>query len=160
MQSSLCPASVKFASVTSFLSIHCNFWCCVCHSTDVTKRICTAAEMKFYFSSFMDKKSDDAQFLRPNKNCNLTTWVPGCEPGWACTIPENAQVDLKNNKEIPDRTSDSQPCCAGFFCPRGLTCMIRKCLFIFAFPKTDALVVLYLDCDQSILRVIKTHLAS
>ncbi|KAL0309700.1 UNVERIFIED_CONTAM: ABC transporter G family member 24 [Sesamum radiatum] len=80
--------------------------------------------MKFYFTSFMNTKSADAQFLKPNRNCNLTSWVPGCEPGWACTIPQHEQVDLKNSKEIPNRTRDSQPCCAGFFCPRGLTCMI------------------------------------
>ncbi|EPS66605.1 hypothetical protein M569_08170, partial [Genlisea aurea] len=91
---------------------------------DVTKRICTAAEMKFYFSSFMGTKSADAQFLKPNINCNLTSWIPGCEPGWACTVPQNQQVDLKNSKDFPDRTRDSKPCCAGFFCPRGLTCMI------------------------------------
>ncbi|KAI3473977.1 hypothetical protein Pfo_028765 [Paulownia fortunei] len=108
----------KFSNNLDFLSN------CVKETKDVTKRICTAAEMKFYFSSFMDTKSADAQFLKPNRNCNLTSWVPGCEPGWACTIPQNAQVDLKNSKDIPDRTRDSQPCCGGFFCPRGLTCMI------------------------------------
>ncbi|KAL7095855.1 hypothetical protein ACP275_10G048800 [Erythranthe tilingii] len=108
----------KFGNNLDFLSN------CVKETKDVTKRICTAAEMKFYFSSFMGTKSADAQFLKPNINCNLTSWVPGCEPGWACTIPENAQVDLKNSKDIPDRTRDGQPCCAGFFCPRGLTCMI------------------------------------
>lgn len=100
--------------------------------TDVTKRICTAAEMKFYFSSFMHtSKKADAQVLKLNRNCNLTSWVPGCEPGWACSVPETEQADLKNIKAFPDRVYDSQPCCAGFFCPRGLTCMIRKCLFIF-----------------------------
>ncbi|XP_042046010.1 putative white-brown complex homolog protein 30 isoform X1 [Salvia splendens] len=98
---------------------------CVKETKDVTKRICTAAEMKFYFSSFMETDADaDAQVLKLNRNCNLNSWVPGCEPGWACSIPETEQADLKNIKEIPDRVFDSQPCCAGFFCPRGLTCMI------------------------------------
>ncbi|XP_075502266.1 putative white-brown complex homolog protein 30 [Primulina tabacum] len=97
---------------------------CVKQTKDVTKRICTAAEMKFYFTSFMDTKSANAQFLKPNRNCNLTSWVPGCEPGWACGVASNVTVDLKNSKDIPDRTRDSQPCCEGFFCPRGLTCMI------------------------------------
>ncbi|KAI3472066.1 hypothetical protein Pfo_028754 [Paulownia fortunei] len=105
----------KFSNNLDFLSN------CVKETKDVTKRICTAAEMKFYFSSFMDTKSADAQFLKPNRNCNLTSWVPGCEPGWACTIPQNAQVDLKNSKDIPDRTRDSQPCSCplGSYCPRA-----------------------------------------
>lgn len=98
---------------------------CVKETKDVTKRICTAAEMKSYFSSFMNTtKEADAQILKLNRNCNLTSWVPGCEPGWACSVPETEQADLKNIKEFPDRVYDSQPCCAGFFCPRGLTCMI------------------------------------
>ncbi|KAG8376572.1 hypothetical protein BUALT_Bualt09G0077400 [Buddleja alternifolia] len=95
------------------------------NSTDVTKRICTAAEMKFYFSSFMDTKSSAAALLlKPNRNCNLNSWTTCCEPGWACSVPPNVPVDLKNVNQIPDRTRDSQPCCEGFFCPRGLTCMI------------------------------------
>lgn len=97
---------------------------CVKETKDVTQRLCTAAEMKFYFSSFMESKSAEAQVLKPNRNCNLTSWVPGCEPGWACGVASNVKVDLRNSKEIPDRSRDSQPCCEGFFCPRGLTCMI------------------------------------
>ncbi|PIN07861.1 Transporter, ABC superfamily (Breast cancer resistance protein) [Handroanthus impetiginosus] len=108
----------KFGNNLDFLSN------CVKETKDVTKMICTAAEMKFYFSSFMDTKSAAAQLLKPNINCNLTSWVPGCEPGWACTVPKDVKVDLKNSKDIPGRTLDSQPCCEGFFCPRGLTCMI------------------------------------
>lgn len=94
--------------------------------TDVTQRICTAAEMKFYFSGFMTQKSGEAQILKPNRNCNLTSWIPGCEPGWASSVPSNIKVDLRDSITIPQRTHDSQPCCEGFFCPRGLTCMIRK----------------------------------
>ncbi|CAI9097993.1 OLC1v1034531C1 [Oldenlandia corymbosa var. corymbosa] len=97
---------------------------CVKQTKDVTQRLCTAAEMKFYFSSFMESKSDIAQFLKPNQNCNLTSWVSGCEPGWACSGSSNVKIDMKNAKDVPDRTRDCQPCCAGFFCPRGLTCMI------------------------------------
>ncbi|KAL3536259.1 hypothetical protein ACH5RR_004720 [Cinchona calisaya] len=97
---------------------------CVRQTKDVTQRLCTAAEMKFYFSSFMERKSAEAQFLKPNRNCNLTSWVPGCEPGWACSVASNVKVDMKNSKDIPDRTHSSLPCCEGFFCPRGLTCMI------------------------------------
>ncbi|XP_051132346.1 putative white-brown complex homolog protein 30 [Andrographis paniculata] len=108
----------KFSNNLDFLSE------CVKEMKDVTKRICTAAEMKFYFTGFMDKKSGDAHHLKPNINCNLTSWVPGCEPGWSCSVPQNGQVDLKNSQDFPIRVEDSQPCCAGFFCPQGLTCMI------------------------------------
>ncbi|CAK9171627.1 unnamed protein product [Ilex paraguariensis] len=97
---------------------------CVRQTKDVTKRICTAAEIKFYFDSFFYRKASEAQILKPNRNCNLTSWVPGCEPGWACSVGPNEKVDLKNSTNMPDRTLDSQPCCEGFFCPRGLTCMI------------------------------------
>ncbi|XP_059306985.1 putative white-brown complex homolog protein 30 [Lycium ferocissimum] len=98
---------------------------CFKETNDVTQRLCNAAEMKFYFSSFLDTKSaKKTQVLRPNRNCNLTSWVPGCEPGWSCSVGTNQKVDLKNAKDMPDRTRDNQPCCEGFFCPRGLTCMI------------------------------------
>lgn len=95
---------------------------------DITQRICSAAEMKFYFTSFYKKEKENSQthVLKPNKNCNLTSWGTGCEPGWACSLPEEQKADLKNSKSIPDRTAECQPCCAGFFCPSGLTCMIRK----------------------------------
>ncbi|KAM1708008.1 hypothetical protein ACFX15_001011 [Malus domestica] len=90
---------------------------------DITRRLCTAAEMKFYFNSFFEK-SEGANYLRPNKNCNLTAWISGCEPGWACSVGPNKQVDLENSQDIPARTQSCQPCCEGFFCPHGLTCMI------------------------------------
>ncbi|XP_055811569.1 putative white-brown complex homolog protein 30 [Solanum dulcamara] len=98
---------------------------CFKETKDVTQRLCNAAEMKFYFSSFLDTKSTKkTQVLRPNRNCNLTSWIPGCEPGWSCSVNVNEKVDLKNAKDMPDRTRDNQPCCEGFFCPRGLTCMM------------------------------------
>lgn len=90
---------------------------------DIQQRICTAAEMKFYFDSFF-QSSDSATHLKPNKNCNLTAWVSGCEPGWACSVGQNRQVDLQASRNIPARTQDCQACCEGFFCPHGLTCMI------------------------------------
>ena len=58
--------------------------------------------------------------MRPNKNCNLTTWVSGCEPGWAFRVGQNQQVNVKNSQNIPTRTHDFQACCEGFFCPRGI----------------------------------------
>ncbi|QCE07924.1 ATP-binding cassette [Vigna unguiculata] len=90
---------------------------------DIAKRLCTAAEVKFFLDSLLGK-SVSANYLKPNKNCNLTSWVSGCEPGWACSDLSSHKVDLKNSKEIPARTSNCQPCCEGFFCPHGITCMI------------------------------------
>ncbi|XP_028788964.1 ABC transporter G family member 24-like [Neltuma alba] len=90
---------------------------------DITKRLCTAAEMRFYFNGFFES-SRSADFLKPNQNCNLTSWVSGCEPGWACSVGPQQNVDLQNSKEMPARTTNCQACCEGFFCPQGLTCMI------------------------------------
>ncbi|GKV48435.1 hypothetical protein SLEP1_g55249 [Rubroshorea leprosula] len=89
---------------------------------DLTMRLCTAAEIKFYFSSLSENGAKRTHYLKPNKNCNLTSWVSGCEPGWGCSA--NQHVELKNLANIPSRTQDCQPCCEGFFCPKGLTCMI------------------------------------
>lgn len=74
----------------------------------------------------MDKKNAEVQHLKPNINCNLTAWAPGCEPGWSCSVPQGVKVDLKESQNFPVRVVECQPCCAGFFCPQGLTCMIRK----------------------------------
>ncbi|XP_057982210.1 putative white-brown complex homolog protein 30 [Malania oleifera] len=91
---------------------------------NLMQRLCTAAEIKFYFNSFFEKGSTNANYLRPNTNCNLTSWVPGCEPGWSCSVGANQKVDLKDSKNMPERTLDCQPCCEGFFSPPGITCMI------------------------------------
>lgn len=92
---------------------------------DFRDRICTAAEVRYYFHGFLEQAASSTNYVKPNKNCNLTSWVSGCEPGWSCSAGKN--VDLKKDiKEIPFRTSNCQPCCEGFFCPQGLTCMIRK----------------------------------
>lgn len=92
---------------------------------DLVKRICTVAEINFYFTSLYGN-GKTGSFLKPNKNCNLTSWVSGCEPGWACSVGEDQDVDLKNSKITPSRILSCQSCCAGFFCPQGITCMIRK----------------------------------
>ncbi|KAI4322292.1 hypothetical protein L6164_022002 [Bauhinia variegata] len=90
---------------------------------DITQRICTAAEVKFYAGSFATSSSrSSSNYLKPNKNCNLSSWVDGCEPGWGCSAAQ--KVELNNSQDIPVRTSDCQPCCEGFFCPHGITCMI------------------------------------
>ncbi|KAL2525868.1 ABC transporter G family member 24 [Abeliophyllum distichum] len=93
---------------------------CFAKNRDITKRFCTAAEIKFYFSNLMSSGNN----MKPNKNCNLNSWLSGCEPGWACSTDSEEPVDLKNSQEIPGRGSDCQSCCEGFFCPRGITCMI------------------------------------
>ncbi|KAK7393054.1 hypothetical protein VNO78_21505 [Psophocarpus tetragonolobus] len=90
---------------------------------DIIQRLCTAAEIKFYLSSLLER-SKSANYLKPNKNCNLSSWVSGCEPGWACSVPTSQQLDFRNSKEIPARTTNCQSCCEGFFCPHGITCMI------------------------------------
>ncbi|XP_057428579.1 ABC transporter G family member 24-like [Lotus japonicus] len=87
---------------------------------DITQRLCTAAEIKFYLNSLFEGST----YLKPNGNCNLTSWVSGCEPGWACSVPSSQQVDLRNSHEMPSRTTNCQACCEGFFCPHGITCMI------------------------------------
>ncbi|KAM7266840.1 hypothetical protein ACFE04_009006 [Oxalis oulophora] len=90
---------------------------------DITQRVCTAAEMKLYLNSFFESGGANMN-MKPNRNCNLTSWVSGCEPGWACSVGQDQQVDLQNSREIPSRNKSCQSCCAGFFCPQGLTCMI------------------------------------
>ncbi|XP_042476008.1 ABC transporter G family member 28-like isoform X2 [Macadamia integrifolia] len=109
----------NFSSNTGFLSN-----CLKTTKGDLTQRLCTAAEMKFYFNTFFERGSKGTNFLKPNKNCNLTSWLPGCEPGWACSVGSDQKVDLKNSKDMPRRSVNCKPCCEGFFCPRGITCMI------------------------------------
>uniref|UniRef100_A0A7N2MTV5 Uncharacterized protein n=1 Tax=Quercus lobata TaxID=97700 RepID=A0A7N2MTV5_QUELO len=92
---------------------------------DITHRLCSAAELKFYFNSFFER-SGSTNYLKPNKNCNLTSWVEGYESGWACSVGSNQKVNLNDSKVIPARTLNCQACCEGFFCPHGLTCMIRN----------------------------------
>ncbi|KAF8760513.1 hypothetical protein HU200_010137 [Digitaria exilis] len=92
---------------------------------DLPQRVCTAAEMKFYFESFLEGNGRK-NYVKPNKNCNLTSWIDGCEPGWSCSAGKDQDVNLKDAVNIPSRTLDCQGCCAGFFCPHGLTCMIRS----------------------------------
>ncbi|KAF7804438.1 putative white-brown complex-like protein 30 [Senna tora] len=90
---------------------------------DLTTRLCSTAEIRFFFDRFRNQTS--AKYLKPNTNCNLTSWVEGCEPGWGCSVGNNVDPKyLRESREIPQRTKDCQPCCEGFFCPQGLTCMI------------------------------------
>ncbi|KAJ8559601.1 hypothetical protein K7X08_003659 [Anisodus acutangulus] len=96
---------------------------------DVQQRLCTSAEMKFYSDSLLEVVDESgaprsSNYLRPNKNCNLSSWISGCEPGWACSAGNSTKIDFENDKEMPARTLDCQSCCEGFFCPHGLTCML------------------------------------
>lgn len=94
---------------------------------DLQQRICTAAEMRFYFDSLMGgDDTAETNYVRPNVNCNRSSWIDGCEPGWACSAGPDQKIDLQNSKDIPYRPIKCQMCCPGFFCPHGLTCMIRK----------------------------------
>ncbi|RDX94785.1 putative white-brown complex-like protein 30, partial [Mucuna pruriens] len=96
---------------------------CVKKKGDFRDRICSVAEIRYYFHGFLEEGGSSTNYVKPNKNCNLTSWVSGCEPGWSCSAGNS--VDLKKDvKDIPFRTDNCQPCCEGFFCPEGLTCMI------------------------------------
>ncbi|KAI4374276.1 hypothetical protein MLD38_012287 [Melastoma candidum] len=112
-------AAFNFSGKLDFLSS-----CIQSTKGDLTRRLCTAAEIRFYFSSLYSPGSTDAIYMEPNKNCNLTSWSEGCEPGWGCSVGDDVKIDLKTSKEMPSRIQDCQPCCEGFFCPEGLTCMI------------------------------------
>ncbi|KAI3823263.1 hypothetical protein L1987_04696 [Smallanthus sonchifolius] len=94
---------------------------------DIVPRLCTAADIKFYLTVLSEAERQGfktSTYVKGNKNCNLTSWVPGCEPGWACAAAKDVKVDLTNKEDMPYRTTNCQPCCEGFFCPTGLTCMI------------------------------------
>ncbi|TXG73822.1 hypothetical protein EZV62_002401 [Acer yangbiense] len=109
----------NFSKDTTFLSN------CIRSKGDLTKRLCTAAEIQLYFSSLSGAATAGKRttIVKPNKNCNLTSWVAGCEPGWACSVPGDEKVDLKT-RVLPLRIEECSACCEGFFCPNGLTCMI------------------------------------
>ncbi|KAG7032987.1 ABC transporter G family member 28 [Cucurbita argyrosperma subsp. argyrosperma] len=109
----------NFSSNLKFLSS-----CLQKTNGDFSKRLCTAAEINFYFDSMILQDPGSGSFLKLNKNCNLTSWSPGCEPGWACSVGPEQSVDLSNSQLFPSRMHDCRACCEGFFCPQGLTCMI------------------------------------
>ncbi|KAK6156348.1 hypothetical protein DH2020_010596 [Rehmannia glutinosa] len=80
---------------------------------DVTRRLCTAAEVAVY----LDNLRNGGNYLKPNRNCNSSRWVNGCEPGWACSTDDTEeQVDLKNSRDIPARGLDCA-CPLGSYCP-------------------------------------------
>ncbi|KAJ6388223.1 hypothetical protein OIU77_026739 [Salix suchowensis] len=109
----------NFSKGTQFISN-----CAKKTNGDMLRRICTAAEIKFYFNNLFEKGAKKSNYLKPNKNCNLSSWVSGCEPGWACGVGKGEKVDLRNSKDMPFRSTNCAACCEGFFCPHGITCMI------------------------------------
>ncbi|TVU27689.1 hypothetical protein EJB05_19186 [Eragrostis curvula] len=113
-------AAFDFSKDTTFLTN-----CMKETEGDFQQRVCTAAEMKFYFNSLLDSgENGEKNYVRPNKNCNLSSWIDGCEPGWACSVGKEQRINLQDDREIPYRALKCQTCCPGFFCPHGLTCMI------------------------------------
>ncbi|XP_074276383.1 ABC transporter G family member 24-like isoform X2 [Silene latifolia] len=96
--------------------------CMVNTKGNVGSRLCNTAEIEFYLNGFFNKVGS-VNYINPNRNCNLTSWVSGCEPGWACSVAAE-DVNLADSRQIPARTFDCKTCCDGFFCPQGLTCMM------------------------------------
>ncbi|KAL8159869.1 hypothetical protein V2J09_001406 [Rumex salicifolius] len=93
---------------------------------DAPSRLCSQAEVEFYIDNLINqaKSGNGSIGMTLNKSCNKTTWISGCEPGWACDINPDNSIQKLNTKDIPSRTTRCQPCCDGFFCPQGLTCML------------------------------------
>jgi len=79
------------------------------------------SEIKFYFENL-----GQAATPPPNANCNSTSWSLACEAGWAASV---ASPSVNSDSSIiPSRLLNAKKCCAGFFCPQGLSCMMRKFL--------------------------------
>jgi hypothetical protein len=83
--------------------------------------LCWKSEVELYVKTLTSSRTGG----RVSRNCNQNLWAPGCQPGWACSTEEYESLD---GSEVPSRALNCRPCCPGFFCPRGLTCMMRKSL--------------------------------
>jgi len=83
----------------------------------MARMLCGRAEVEVYIKSLA---SSGSRITRISKNCNRNSWALGCQPGWACM----SLSDESSDETVPSRTLNCRPCCLGFFCPRGLTCMI------------------------------------
>ncbi|KAK0605131.1 hypothetical protein LWI29_023090 [Acer saccharum] len=142
----------NFSKDTTFLSN------CIRSKGDLTRRLCTAAEIQLYFSSLSGAATAGKRttIVKPNKNCNLTSWVAGCEPGWACSVPGDKKVDLKT-RVLPLRIEKCSACCEGFFCPNGLTCMIRK--YLGDYVGLSILVVVIYSCSDQVLTTREKRIA-
>lgn len=123
------PASHKYKNTIWRLGEACPSRNCVYQGWRLTKciggvdgtvadRICKEAEITAYFKNLQHLDTPP-----PNDNCNSSSWGLACEAGWNAAITPNTVV---NSSVIPIRVTGPMPCCPGFFCPRGLSCMIRK----------------------------------
>ncbi|CAM6102780.1 unnamed protein product [Calypogeia fissa] len=91
---------------------------CEQNESDFLLRLCEQKEIDLYLRSI---NTVQAFGVPPNINCNSTNWPKACNPGWAGAIDINS---TSPTNDIPVRVLKPKSCCAGFFCPRGLTCMI------------------------------------
>eukprot|EP00249_Psilotum_nudum_P017198 c26207_g1_i2 orf=442-1419(+) len=96
---------------------------------DFLGRVCGAGEIYTYIQSLLDvAKGSRSTILVTTINCNDSRWSTGCEDGWSSSLSSNQMTSSANlygdSSFIPERISNPRPCCGGFFCPRGLTCMI------------------------------------
>lgn len=98
----------------------------------ILERICSGGEIKAYLSSLVgliqSSASGEASATIANVNCNENHWSQGCEAGWSkslqVSVTDMSQL-YQNTSVIPLRDDLAiEPCCEGFFCPRGLSCMI------------------------------------
>ncbi|MBA0642273.1 hypothetical protein Goklo_026695, partial [Gossypium klotzschianum] len=78
------------------------------------------------FSSVLSLQEDLDGAFNFSKNMDFVTNCIKKTKGWGCFADGGQQIDLKNTSYMPSRSQDCQPCCEGFFCPRGLACMIRS----------------------------------
>ncbi|KAI3753536.1 hypothetical protein L2E82_25591 [Cichorium intybus] len=72
---------------------------CKVQNENLPNRLCTVSELRVFFTSFLnntgDKKSvSQSHFLGPTRNCNLMSWSPGCEAGWASTVNPGQNMPL------------------------------------------------------------------
>ncbi|KAL6842406.1 hypothetical protein ACP4OV_027833 [Aristida adscensionis] len=82
------------------------------------RMLCGKAEVELYIKSLASTSSRN--IARISRNCNKDSWALGCQPGWACSTFGDEAAD----ESVPSRALNCRPCCPGFFCPRGLTCMM------------------------------------
>lgn len=119
-------AAFNFSGNLSFLTT------CLFETTGtMLDRLCSAGEINVYIDSLVGLiKSSESNGAAPpisTMNCNETYWSQGCEDGWsrslAVSVPNTTDL-YQNIASIPLRDNSSEVCCEGFYCPRGLSCMI------------------------------------
>ncbi|MCO5587725.1 hypothetical protein L7F22_041677 [Adiantum nelumboides] len=130
-----CVADIKEERTAGFdFSSNLTFLTTCLFDTEATMldRLCSAGEIKVYLESLIgvisSTGSGSAASPISNVNCNETHWSQGCEDGWSKSlqVAVTQTSDLYQDMNIiPLRNGGtSAACCEGFFCPRGLSCMI------------------------------------